>query len=262
MGWEMSLKRRCVLSAIGALAVSGLMSAPVGSALAADQSLETVKNRGALIVGTDIPYGVMQFIDASGKPAGIDIEIAKEITADMKVKLTLETMPFKELFGALKAGKIDAVISAVTITEERQKEMLFSAPYMDAGMSIAVAETNTDVMGEKDLAGKTVGVLAGTVGEKLMTKSAYVEASDLKRYENNAERLKDLVEGKIDAAIVHFVTKRPSKIRLLSPPLTQSFYGVVTRLGDTSLMDAVDFTLRRIKRSGRLEEIKNKYINQ
>ncbi|MEM1199502.1 MAG: ABC transporter substrate-binding protein [Pseudomonadota bacterium] len=258
----MKLRRRCVFGAIGALVFGGLAAVSAGTALSADPSLETVKTRGALIVGTDIPYGVMQFIDASGKPAGIDIEIAQEITADLGVKLTLETMPFKELFGALKAGRVDAVISAVTITEERQKEMLFSAPYMDAGMSIAVAETTTDVMGEKDLTGKTVGVLAGTVGEKLMTKSAHVEASNLKRYENNDERLKDLVNGKIDAAIVHFVTKRPSKIKLLSPPLTQSFYGVVTKLGDEALMDAVNFTLRRIKRDGRLEDIKNKYINQ
>ncbi len=257
------------MGAIAAVTIYCLALAPVSqaqttidTAQAADKSLQNVKKRGALIVGTDIPYGVMEYLDKSGKPAGIDIEIAKEVTTDLGAKLTLKTLPFAKLFGALKKGEIDAVISAVTITEERQKEMLFSAPYMDAGMSIAVVDTTTDIKGEKDLAGKTVGVLAGTVGEKLMTESTYVEESKLRRYKDNDDRLRDLVDGKIDAAIVHFVSMKPSKIKLLTPPLTQSFYGIVTRLNDQKLMDAINFTLRRIKRNGKLESVKNKYIYQ
>lgn len=258
----MKSKKLGTLGVLAALALCWLALGPLNQAQAADTSLQNVKQRGALMVGTDIPYGVMEFLDEAGKPVGIDIEIANEITADLGIELKLKTMPFADLFGALKKGEIDAVISAVTITEERQKEMLFSAPYMDAGMSIAVADTTTDIRQEKDLAGKSVGVLAGTVGEKLMTKSAYVEDANLRRYKNNEDRLRDLLEGKIDAAIVHFVSKKPSKIKLISPPLTQSFYGVVTRLDDRTLMDSINFTLRRIKRSGRLEAIKRKYINE
>ncbi len=253
------------LGGVGVIATFALLClalAPISSAHATDMSLENVKKRGALIVGTDIPYGVMEFLDESGKPAGIDIEIAQEVTADLGTKLTVKKFPFAELFGALKKGEVDAVISAVTITEERQKEMLFSVPYMDAGMSIAVVDTTTDIAGEKDLTGKSVGVLAGTVGEKLMIKSTYVEESKLRRYKNNDDRLRDLVDGKIDAAIVHFVSKKPSKIKLLTPPLTQSYYGIVTRLNSQKLMDAINFTLRRIKRSGKLDSIKNKHIYQ
>ncbi len=54
-----------------------------------DLSLRTVKERGVLIVGTDIPYGVMEFLDDSGNPAGIDVDIAKELAADLNSKLQL-----------------------------------------------------------------------------------------------------------------------------------------------------------------------------
>ena len=54
----------------------------------------------------------------------------------------------------MKNGDVDVVISAVTITRERQKEMLFSVPYLDAGMSIEVRRSNSEIRSETDLKGK------------------------------------------------------------------------------------------------------------
>lgn len=226
-----------------------------------DPSLRTVKERGVLIMGSDIPYGVMEFLDESGKPAGIDVDVAKEITAVLKVELKIETMPFDDLFGALRRDEIDIIVSAVTITPERQKAMLFSAPYMDAGMSIAVAKDNTGIKSEADLAGKRVGVLKGTVGEGLVEKSAHVDQSLVRRYKSNDKRIEDLVGGKLDAIIVHFLADDLPDIKIVEPPLTQSFYGVVTRLENRSLMAEIDRILRNLKRGGKINEIKNNYLN-
>lgn len=229
--------------------------------LSEDPSFRTIKERGTLIMGTDIPYGVMEFLDKSGKPAGIDIDIAKEITAALNVELKIETMPFDHLFDALRREEIDVIVSAVSITPERQKKMLFSAPYMAAGMSIAVAENTTDIKSEADLAGKRVGVLKGTVGEGLVEKSTHVDQSLVRRYESNDKRIEDLVGGKLDAIIVHFLPNDLLNIKIVEPPLTQSFYGVVTRLECKSLMTEIDRTLRNLKRRGKINEIKNKYLN-
>ncbi|MCP4420319.1 MAG: transporter substrate-binding domain-containing protein, partial [Chloroflexi bacterium] len=131
--------------------------------LPTDASLNDVKAKGTLVVGVDIPYGVMEFYDESGNATGIDMDIARGISSQLNVTLEIKTMPFADLFGALKGGEIDVVISAVTITPERQETMLFSAPYLDAGMSIAVKNDNTDINSLKDLDGKRIGVLKGTI---------------------------------------------------------------------------------------------------
>ncbi len=249
--------RRVVITAL--CSVLTLIAQPYAQVSA--ETLQTIQTRGAWVVGSDVPYGVMEFYDDAGTLTGIDIEIAREISKDLDVTLDVHSIAFDKLFDALDAGEIDAIVSAVTITPERQDRMLFSAPYMDAGMLIAVRADNTDIQGEPDLAGRRVGVLRGTVGADLMAKSAHVADEDLIQYESNEQRLADLDSGDLDAVIVHFAADAVPGIRFVQPPLTQSFYGIVVRLSDAALMARIDASLREMKRSGKLDDIKNRFIN-
>ena len=230
-------------------------------AWSADTSLSDIKDKGKLVVGVDIPYGVMEFYDKSGKATGIDIDIAKEIASRMGVKIELSTMPFSELFGALKSGTMDIVISAVTITQERQKSMLFSVPYLDAGVSVAVKKDNMEIGSVRDLKDKKVGVLKGTVAEKLVADSEDINPSLVRLYEKNDRRIQDLLEEKIDAIVVHFLVKESPTLKLVGEPLSQSFYGIVARLNDNALMDEINQALRELKRTGKLKAIIKKYLS-
>ena len=222
----------------------------------ADTSLSDVMERGTFVVGADIPYGVMEFYDETGKLTGIDIDIAREIALALDADLEVKNIPFHQLFDAVIKGEIDAVISAVTITQERQKKLLFSAPYLDAGMLIAVRSDNTEIASVADLKGKRIGVLKGTLGEDLMAESDQVDQSLVRSYEKNEPRIRDLLDGKIDAMIVHFRVKDHDSIKTVGRPLTQAFYGVATNLNSKALMGEIDRVLREMKRSGRLEEIR------
>lgn len=224
-----------------------------------DTSLSDVMERGSFIIGADIPYGVMEFYDETGKLVGIDIDIAHEIASDLDVDLEVKNIPFHKLFDAVNDGQIDAVISAVTITQERQKKLLFSAPYLDAGILIAVRSDNTGISSIADLKGKHIGVLKGTIGEDLMAESDKVDQSLVRSYGKNETRIQDLLDGKIDAMIVHFRVKDHDSIKTVGRPLTQSFYGVATSLNNQALMGEIDRVLRDMKRSGRLEEIRRQY---
>ena len=258
--------RRSTLSLL-AFFLATLIVCPAGGAIAQaakknDASLSDVQARGELIVGTDIPYGIMEFYDSSGQPAGIDMDIGRQLARDIGVSMKVKTMPFASLFKSLDNRTVDVVISAVTITTERQKKMLFSVPYLNAGMSIAVKKNNQDITSIEDLKHKNVGVLAGTIGDDLAVKSPHVNPSLIKRYKNNTERLKDLQDGKVDAIFVHFLVKDLQGIKLVGAPLSESYYGVVTRLGNHSLMDRINRTLRKLKRSGELSRIKKRYQNE
>jgi polar amino acid transport system substrate-binding protein len=232
----------------------------IAAAAPGDTSLSDVKQKGKLVIGSDVPYGVMEFYDDAGKLAGIDIDIAREIASELGVSLEVENIPFNQLFVSLDSGKVDAVISAVTITLERQEKMLFSAPYLDAGMSIAVRRDNTQINSADDLKGKRIGVLKGTIGEDLMAKSDDVDPSLVRSYEKNDARIQDLLDGKLDAIIVHFLVKEHSSIKIVGRPLSQSFYGVVTRLKSEALMSEVNRVLREMKRSGNLQDIRRRYV--
>ena len=246
------------------LPVLGVLLLPTTQRAAAepttgDTSLSDVKARGTFIVGADIPYGVMEFYDETGKLAGIDIDIARAIASTLEVDLEVKNIPFHKLFDAVNSGQVDAVISAVTITQERQSKVLFSAPYLDAGILIAVRSDNTDIASVADLMGKRIGVLKGTIGEDLMAESDQVDQALVRSYEKNEARIQDLLDKKLDAMIVHFRVKDHDSIKTVGQPLTQSFYGVATNLKSQALMGEIDRILRELKRSGRLEDIRRRY---
>ena len=115
----------CILClAIALIFLVGCEQMPVQEQEAGDSSLADIKEKGKLVVGSDIPYGIMEFYDDSGKAVGIDMDLANEIASQIGVEMEVKTMPFNDLFDAVKSGEVDIIASAVTITEERQKEML------------------------------------------------------------------------------------------------------------------------------------------
>lgn len=230
-----------------------------GQAGAEDGALKAIKLAGVLNVGTDIPYGVMEFYDESGRPVGIDMDIGRELAAAMGVEMKVTPMPFDDLFDAVLAKRVDIVLSAVTITPERQKTLAFSAPYLDAGLTLAVRKERTDIQTPPSLTGKSVGVLKGTTGEAFVSGLPNAAAINIVRFTDNAKRLEALRGGAVDAITAHFLTKADPAIRLIEPPLKHAYYGVVARPTSKALMKQIQDTLRELKRSGRLSEIKEAY---
>lgn len=229
-------------------------------AVRADDSLTSITNSGVLRVGVDAPYGRMEYYDDDGSLTGVDVDVARQLASDIGVSVEFVTMPFDELFGALKEQRVDVVISAVTITAERQQTMRFSVPYFDAALQIAVRRDDDRIRQLADLPGKRVGVLAGTVGEGFANQSDLISNDLVVRFKNNDARVKALGDGQVDAIIMHFSLKDHPTLRTLPEPVSQSYYGVVGRLGDKALIEAVDQSLRAMKRDRRLDAIRHKHL--
>ena len=223
--------------------------------------LAEIKDRGTLIVGMDPPYGVMEFYDDDNNLTGIDVDLARAIAESMNLSVEFKTMPFAELFGAIDSGKVDVVISAVSITQERQQTLLFSAPYLDASLSAVARADNDAIVSINDVKQGRVGVLKGTVGEKFARKSPLFAQATVVSFTSNEERMKSLADGKVDVALVHFLTPGAYSVKTLSEPLQRAFYGVATKLSSTALMDQIDRVLRDMKREGTLRSIQTKYAN-
>jgi ABC-type amino acid transport substrate-binding protein len=116
---------------------------------------------GKLRVGTEMAYAPMEFIDDFKKPAGLDVELAQALGKELGVEVELVDMPFDALLPALAQDKLDMVLSAVTITSERQVEADF-IPYLMAGTGILVKTGNpANIRRLRDLCGKKVALQEG-----------------------------------------------------------------------------------------------------
>jgi len=95
---------------------------------------------GILRLGTAAVTEPFSFVDGSQKITGLDIEIAYRVAQKLNKKLEIVNMDFGAMIPALMAKKVDMIGACITITEERSKSVLFSAPYYIGGIAALVKE--------------------------------------------------------------------------------------------------------------------------
>jgi polar amino acid transport system substrate-binding protein len=238
-----------------------LLSLPIFGASA----IERIKKAGVIKVGSDVAYAPFEFMEGD-KPVGFDIDIANEIAKALGVKLQVVNTSFDGIIAALKAKKFDMIISAMTITEERKKEISFSIPYYDSGQIIVVRSDNKDIKSEKDLKGKIVGVQLGTTGEISAKKlKDQVGIKEIRSYETIPEAFMDLELGRLDAVINDlpvslYYSKNNPKLKCVGKPFTKEQYGIAVRKEDTDLLKKINEILVNIKKSGKYKEIYKKWF--
>jgi len=232
-----------------------------------DKSLLQVKERGKLIVGSDVPYGSMEFYNEEGEIVGLDIDIIKEIAKRMEVELELIDIDWDDLFNLVVEKKLDLAISSITITIEREKIMLFSSPYLNSGQIILVRSDYSDISSAGDLNGRKVGVQRDTTCQEEAEK--YVINPPLFFYdalETEKEGiLFDLEKGKLDAVVVGYTAaigllRDNPDLKIVGEPLSNTFRGITTSHDNKALMDEVNRILREMKRDGMLKEIERKWM--
>ncbi len=226
-------------------------------------TLAKARKRGYLLVGSEVAYAPFEFMQ-DGNPTGFDIDLIKEISKEMGLsEPKIIDTAWDGIFAALKAEKFDIIISAVTITEDRSKEMLFSDPYYDSGQIIAVRKDNNEIKNEDDLVGKVVGVQINTTGDFAAQKIKGIK--EIRRYDDIQQAFQDLEIGRIDAVIndlpvsAYYASTRPD-IKLVGKLLTIEHYGIAARLGDNDLIEEINKALKKIKESGKYRELYVKWF--
>lgn len=137
----------------------------------------------------------------TGSFEGFEVDIVNEIAARMGTTATIEDMDFKALFVASASGRVDMVISSLTITNERLESQSFTQPYIEGALGIGVKE-GSDITGPDGLKGKVVGSIATSFPEQwLKEREAELGMAEYKSYDTTANMLTDLANGRIDAAV-------------------------------------------------------------
>jgi lysine-arginine-ornithine-binding protein len=222
---------------------------------------------GTLNWGTDPTYAPFEYADAGNKPTGFDVEMMEAIAAKMGRTSNLTSGAFDGLLLALQGKKFDAVCAAMTITPDREKEVLFSIPYYRADMGIMYNPAKNNITKPEDLVGKTVGVQTGTTGE---TSAKLIIGVKVNSYPDIQLATLDLENGKVDAVVndypvctayasTHPTLKVIDTTSIAGHDLTQ-MYGIAVRTDDTQLKADIDAALRKMGSDGTYADLYRKYF--
>ena len=222
-------------------------------------------------IGTEGAYPPFNNLTSDGKLEGFDIDIAIALCEEMKVECEFVTNDWDGMIPSLMAGKFDAVIASMSITDERLEQVDFSEKYYNTPPAIAVPK-DSDITEATDagLEGKVLGAQSST------THSNYAEekfpSTDLRLYPTPDEYKLDLASGRIDAAIDDVVvlsdwlasddgaccmilSTLPTDIVINGPGA-----GVAVRKGEEELRDAFTQAIAAIRANGKYKEINDKYF--
>lgn len=208
-----------------------------------------------VVVATDATWPPMEMVDEKTKDfIGFDIDLMKAIAQEGGFDVEFRNVAWDGIFSGLKAGEYDAVISSVTITDERKQEFDFSNPYINAGQIVIVLATNTDINGPADLGGKVVAAQIGTTGAMAVQEIA---GATLKEYDEIGFCFEDLLAGRVDAVVCdtpvaadYAGVQYAGQIKLVGEPFTDEYYGIMVKKGNAELLAKINDGLKKVQEKG------------
>lgn len=220
-----------------------------------------------IIVGTNAEYPPFESVDENDEIVGFDIDLLNALAADAGFEVEFVNTKWDGIFVALSEGEFDAVISAATITEEREEIIDFTDPYFNAGQAIAVtADLAETVETVEDLVGLRVGVQLGTTGDELATD---IEGVEVVRFDEITLAFQALGAGEIDAIIndgpvsADIIANNPDlEAVIVGEPLSDEFYGIAVNPERADVLDALNLALENVIASGEYAEIYREWFQQ
>lgn len=220
-------------------------------------------NDGSLLVGSDIPYPPFEFGDPPDYE-GFDIDLINEIASRLDLETTIQPTKFDTIFVDLQQGKFDVVISATTITPEREETVNFSSPYYEAEQALVVP-TDSDIATVEDLNGQTVAAQNGTTGKDFAEDST--NASRVQGFDLGPDVINAVRGGQVDAGILDqpvaqdAIEKGQTGFEVATTIPTGELYGIAVAKNNPELLEAINNALAEIKEDGKLNELYEKWFS-
>lgn len=217
-------------------------------------------------VGIDTTYPPFEF-EVDGEYTGIDIDLITAIAENQDFGIEFSPMDFGGIIPALQADQLDVAIAGMSITDERREVVDFSDPYFDAGLSLVVAESNTDITSLEDLEGKTVAVKSGTTGAQFARDNEAEFGYTIAQFEDSPSMFQEVSNGNADVlledypVIAYAIAESELDLKTVGERLTGDQYGIAVLKGENAeLLEKINAGLQELRDSGEYDEILAKYI--
>lgn len=219
-----------------------------------------------IVFASDATWPPMEFVDEAGDIVGFDMDLLSAIAAEAGFEYEVRNTNWDGIFAGLANGAYDAVISSVTITEDRKKAMSFTDPYINAGQILLVRVELDGVSKLEDLAGMKVGTQQGTTGDFAVEAVTSVER---RAYDDIGLAVEDLLNGNVDGVVcdspiaADYVMNNPAyqgKLKIVGEPFTEEFFGIAVQKDNEELLATLNDALAKVIASGKRDELINKWL--
>lgn len=229
--------------------------------------IQSVKQRGELRVGMQIGYVPFQMPGSEGNVVGFDVDTAELAARSLKVQLRIVRLTWSELIPSLLDGTTDVVMSGMTVTPEHNVDAVFTIPVLESGRMFLVHATGAKrfmKFEDLDQAGIFVvsrpGGLGGLKLKRMLPKASYRE------FPNRARAVTEVMEKRAHAlvddefGIRQGVSAHPEALASSFKSLSYEPIAWAIRPGDPHWLNWLNNLIRAIKKDGRLDELKKKWL--
>jgi polar amino acid transport system substrate-binding protein len=218
-----------------------------------------------LIVGMELSYPPFETIDADGTPAGISVDLAKALGDYLDRRVVIKNIPFIGLIPSLKTGKIDLIISSLSITSQRKEAIDFSDPYLKIGLALLVSK-KSDLQSIEDAnqKGRVIVVKQGTTGE-VYARTHLTKATVL-TLDKEAACVLEVAQGKADAfiydqfSIYNNWQKNLNTTRAILTPFEIEHWAIGVKKGNRLLLDQVNAFLKQFRLDRGFDDLAERYL--
>jgi polar amino acid transport system substrate-binding protein len=223
-------------------------------------------------VGSDIAYAPVEFYENGNEVRGIDPDLAAALGDKLGVKFTFVNTTFDGIIPALKSKRFDVIMSAMSVTDEREKEISFVS-YFNAGTSILVKKGNPQgIQSLDDLCGKTIALQRGTTQEEVakeQTAKCQSAGKPMKTlsFDRDTEALLQVKSGRAVADMNDFpvaaynaqTSGGGNDFEVVGSQIDAGPYGIGVRKEDAQLRTAVQAALKAVVADGTYDKVLTKW---
>ncbi|MBW8302298.1 MAG: transporter substrate-binding domain-containing protein [Hydrogenophaga sp.] len=243
-------------------------------------------------IATEGAYAPWNFTTADGKLDGLEIELANDLCARMKVKCTIVAQDWDGLIPSLTVGKFDVIMASMFITPKRLETIDFTQPYAVDPSGFAIAKDSElgkiGISAEKFkledeaaalaaidklkplLKGKVVGVQAATTNLDFV-KKYFGDTVEIREYKTTEQHDLDLAAGRIDALFAQQTALAATLAKpefadytIAGPGFVGGVFGLGTGAGlrkqDTKLKDMLNAAIDSAIADGTIKRISEKWV--
>jgi polar amino acid transport system substrate-binding protein len=229
---------------------------------------QAIRDKGTLVVGSDIAYAPVEYFDNDGKTAiGIDPDLARALGDQLGVTLKITEGTFDTLIPSLtKSKRIDLIMSAMSDNKKRQATIDF-VDYFNAGTSIIVKKGTTGITTLDDFCGKTIALQQGTTQDDLaeaQVKKCGSNKLTLLKFKTDPEALLQVKNGRAaadmnDFPVAAYTAQKDSTFEVVGEQIEAGPYGIGVRKEDTAIRDALQKALQALIDNGEYTKILKKW---
>lgn len=255
--------------AVSLVACSTVTTPPASTPTSTSAVIDRITRTGAITIGTSGNQPPLIARDENGELIGLEADLARLIALSMGVKEKMMVMPFSQLLPALHEGKIDIIISGVTMTPERNMKVAFVGPYFVSGTSMLTRSELIDKMsdsGKINDPATRLGALRGSTSQRIVQD--LIPNATLELVEDYDVAVDKVIKGDLDAliadhlfCIVAALRHRDAGLTTLLRPLTFEPMGIVLPPNDPLLINWMENFFLTLDGTGVLAEITARWLD-